>query len=201
MGFVHVQLEMHKCRLSVSLAKSLTESSYGLRWAHCPYVQAYLQMSPATLQLGQSAPASRIEAASSVQNITSGHWQFCWALAVLQAACLVVTEDTLDVDGTESCRHLLCRKLVLQQCSEQACVRLVLPQLEHLEVTLCNDLHALCLECPQLVTCSISECSSLWQVGSPLHPSNPADAVGFWKGAGQSALHALCRHGLVCQQE
>eukprot|EP00891_Asterochloris_glomerata_P004944 jgi/Astpho2/4944/Aster-x0656 len=63
---------------------------------------------------------------------------------------------------TESSHDL--RKLVLQQCIKQDRVRLVLPQLDHLEVTLCNDLTALCLECAQLVTCSISECSSLWQL-------------------------------------
>ena len=58
---------------------------------------------------------------------------------------------------------------MLQQCKEQDRVRLVLPQLEQLEVTLCNDLTALCLECPQLIICSISECSSLWQVGSAVY--------------------------------
>ena len=93
---------------------------------------------------------------------------------------MVFTEDGHEIAGTESCQHLLCRKLVLQQCSEQDCVRLTLPQLEHLEVTLCNDLHALCLECPQLVTCSISECSSLWQVISALHLLNLTEVVSWF---------------------
>ncbi len=49
-----VQLEMRRCRLSVGLARSLTESSHDLRWAHCPFVHifAYMKMSPAILQLG-----------------------------------------------------------------------------------------------------------------------------------------------------
>ena len=73
---------------------------------------------------------------------------------------------------------------MLQQCTEQDRVRLVLPQLEHFEVTLCNDLTALCLECPQLVTCSISECSSLWQVGSAICISDPPHAVDMGKVLG-----------------
>ena len=119
----------------------------------------------------QSTPAGGIEAASPVLDTAFAHWRS------LEAACLVVTEYSLKIAGTRCCRNPLCRKLVLQQCSKQDRVRLVLPQLEHLEVTLCKNLHALRLECPQLVTCTISECSSLWQVGSAFHLFNAPDGA------------------------